>query len=81
MRSEIPMSAVRSRIRSIATRASARARGAPGAGVDAAPERQVLAGVGAGDVERRRVVEVARVPARGAVEHHHGGSAESTILV
>ena len=48
------------------TRASARASGAPGQVCDAAPEREVLAGVGPVDVERRRVVEPARVAVRGA---------------
>ena len=43
-----------------------------GARVDAVSEREVLARVGAVDVELGGVVEVARIAVRGAVEHHHG---------
>ena len=42
-----------------------------GARVGAVAERDVLAGVGAVDVELVGVLEAARVAVRGAVEHHH----------
>ena len=50
------------------TRASARASGRARAGVRAVPERDVLAGVGALDLELGRVVEAARVAVGGAVD-------------
>ena len=54
------------------TRPSARASGAPGHVCDAVPERDVLARVGAVELELVGVLEAARVAVRGAVEHHHG---------
>ena len=62
------MSAVRSRRRSRLTPRLGAGQRRAGAGVDAAAEGHVLAGVAAVDVERRRVVEAAWVAVGGAVD-------------
>ena len=58
----------------MATRASARASGAPGQVWMPRPKARCWRALARADVERRRVLEVARVAVGGAVEHHHRGA-------
>ena len=65
------MSPMRSRTRSRLTRDSTRATGSADAGMDAAPERHVLADVRLVDVEGVGIVEALGIAVGGSWQHHH----------